>query len=107
MKRRRFYENFYKEIVRLGILSLRFAKQELKSCVFLQRTEERRERERERRGGEEEGERQGTIHVTIRVSYTNTPFIRGQSWLLSWPIDNRAGHFYLFQRHFYRRRGRF
>lgn len=90
--------------MRLGILSLRFAKQELKSCVFLQRTEERREKEEV---GKKKEERQGTIHVTIRVSYTNTPFIRGQSWLLSWPIDNRAGHFYLFQRHFYRRRGRF
>lgn len=73
MKRRRFYENFYKEIVRLGILSLRFAKQELKSCVFLQRTEERRERERERRGGEEEGGAPGhhpRHHTRVVYKYT-------------------------------------
>lgn len=76
--------------------------------MFFYREQKRGEREREKEEvGKKKEERQGTIHVTIRVSYTNTPFIRGQSWLLSWPIDNRAGHFYLFQRHFYRRRGRF
>lgn len=45
MKRRRFYENFYKEIVRFGILSLRFAKRKLKSCVFY-RVQKRGERKK-------------------------------------------------------------
>lgn len=56
--------------MRLGILSLRFAKRKLKSCVFYR---EQKRGERERRGGEEEGGAPGhhpRHHTRVVYKYT-------------------------------------